>query len=238
MPSFFINASQFFKMKIILVQINCVNAMEGIRAMQYSMRGMKFHEAILFTHEDVQAEGIRVVKIDKLNSVDEYNDKVLRLYEMLSGVEYDFMLLVQDDGFIISPELWDPAFLSYDYIGAPWPNNKEWVEKQTKVNKFMVGDWNRVGNGGFSLRSQKFVKASASFKGCCGLGEDVFLCLVNSDVMKAIGIKFGTVEMALRFSYENPVAEEDYRPFHNGSHFGFHGHQLSNSQELINLKNK
>lgn len=228
------------KQKIILVQINCVNARDGINAMHYSMRGMKFSDAILFTHEDIEADGIRVVKIDKLNSVDEYNDKVLRLWEMLNelGIEYDFMLLCQDDGFVLDRGKWCNQFLNFDYLGAPWPNNKEWIEKQTKVNKYMVGDWNRVGNGGFSLRSKKFVKASSSFNSCLGLGEDIFLSLLKYEQMKMMGIKFGTVEMALRFSYENPVAEEDYRNFHNGSHFGFHGHQLTNSQELINLKNK
>ena len=36
-------------------------------------------------------------------------------------------------------------FFDYDYIGAPWPNN------------FV----NRVGNGGFSLRSKKFLELTA-----------------------------------------------------------------------------
>lgn len=223
--------------KIILVQINCVNAIDGINAMHYSMRGMKFSDAILFTHEDIEAEGIRVVKIDKLNSVDAYNDKVLRLYEMLEElkVEYDFMLLVQNDGFIISPELWDPQFLAFDYLGAPWPNNKEWVDKQAKVNDKMIGDWNRIGNGGFSLRSRRFVYHASFFNSCSGLGEDVFLCLFQS----LPSFKFPSIELALKFSYENPIAETDYRPyFDKTKHFGFHGHQLTNSQELINLKNK
>jgi len=229
--------------KIILVQINCVNARDGINAMHYSMRGMKFSDAILFTHEDIEADGIRVVKIDKLNSVDEYNDKVLRLYEMLEElkVEYDFMLLVQDDGYVINPELWDPVFLAYDYCGAPWPNNKEWIDKQTKSNKHMVGDWNRVGNGGFSLRSKKFIKTTSDlFLTNGGRGEDINLCLHHGIVLKFVwGIKFAPVDVALRFSYENPIAETDYCPyFDKTKHFGFHGHQLNNSQELINLKNK
>lgn len=227
--------------KIILVQINCVNAIDGINAMHYSMRGMKFSDAILFTHEDIEAEGIRVVKIDKLNSVDAYNDKVLRLYEMLEElkVEYDFMLLVQNDGFIISPELWDPQFLAFDYLGAPWPNNKEWIDMQKRVNPYMTKNWNRVGNGGFSLRSKKFMILSSFYPSCLALGEDVFLCLINQRTMLDNLIRFAPVDVALRFSYENPIAETDYRPyFDKTKHFGFHGHQLANSQELINLKNK
>ncbi len=222
---------------VTIVSINCVAATESVKAINYSRRGIDFKEAILFTHEDISAEGIRVVKIDKLNSVDEYNDFVLKLANYTNS---DFVLIVQDDGFVLSPHLWRPHFLSYDYIAAPWPDDKDWIDRQS-AKECMTGSWNRVGNGGFSLRSRKFLSFSANFNSCEGLGEDVFLCLKNYNYMISNGIKFAPAHIAIDFSYENALS--DWKN-NNGSitldpskHFGFHGHQLLNSADLINLKN-
>ena len=55
-----------------------------------------------------------------------------------------FLLHIEADGFPVNFQLWNSAFLGYDYIGAPW--QKRGLE--TGIN--------RVGNGGCSLQSKKF----------------------------------------------------------------------------------
>ena len=55
----------------------------------------------------------------------------------------DFLLLIQWDGYILDPNAWRDEFLEYDYIGAVWPWHLT----------------NRVGNGGFCIRSKKFMEA-------------------------------------------------------------------------------
>ena len=46
------------------------------------------------------------------------------------------MLIVQDDGFIINKNLWDEEFLSYDYIGAPWPLDEKWFKEASKSTDY------------------------------------------------------------------------------------------------------
>lgn len=66
------------------------------------------------------------------------------LKSLLQYVTTPHVLIVQWDGYVTNAAAWDPAFLESDYLGAKWP----WAP---------VG--NRVGNGGFSLRSRKLLQA-------------------------------------------------------------------------------
>lgn len=221
---------------ITAVSINCVNAQEGINALLYSAKNIQFKELILFTHEEISHPDIRVVKIDKLASVDQYNDFVLRLNDYYDILDSDYTLIVQDDGFVTSPELWRNDFLQYDYIGAPWPSERSWVEKQFN-QQYMKPGFNQVGNGGFSLRSRKFLELSAHFISCEGAGEDTFLCHRHYGYMLQNGINFAPVEVAKQFSWENNIDDwQNPGVLDELKHFGFHGKNFSNSQEIIKLK--
>lgn len=129
-------------------------------------------------------------------------------------IKTDFVLTVQPDGFILHPNLWKNRFLNFDYIGAPWP-------------------WHGTcGNGGFSLRSKKFLDLSSKlkytpdhqqYKMC---PEDNFLCLekYNRNYFIKNDVKFADVETALEFSFEHPVF---MYPNHSIlQSFGFHGKHL------------
>ena len=90
-------------------------------------------------------QSVRVVRIGRLKSASEYSFFVLKaLHEY---VETQHCLLVQWDGFVTNANAWRPDFLAFDYIGAPWPQ---------------FSDGRNVGNGGFSLRSRKLLKACAA----------------------------------------------------------------------------
>jgi hypothetical protein len=220
--------------QVTILTINCVDPREGINAMYHSMKNIAFKEAILFTHLPVWADGITVKKINQLKSVDEYNDFVLRLAEY---VDSDYVLVVQDDGFVTNADNWDNEFLKYDYIGAPWPKDPSWIELQ-RAKEWMTRGFNQIGNGGFSLRSRRFLELSAEFTTCNGYGEDVFLTCINNAYMKAGGVKFPSIGLAKRFSYENNLADWKHAgEFDISQHFGFHGKNFSNHQQLIALKN-
>jgi len=219
---------------ITAISINCVNAQEGINALLYSAKNIQFKELVLFTHEKVSHPDIRVIKIDKLASVDAYNDFILRLAEHI--VDSEYTLVLQDDGFVVSPDLWRNEFLDYDYIGAPWPADRSWVEKQFN-KEFMPDGFNQVGNGGFSLRSLRFMELSSHFASCEGAGEDTFLCHTQYKFMKTWGIKFAPVEVAKLFSWENNIDDwQNPGELDISKHFGFHGKNFSNSTEVIKLK--
>jgi hypothetical protein len=123
-------------------------------------------------------------------------------------IDTDFVLNVQADGFIINPNLWSNNFLNFDYVGAPWR-------------------WDLIcGNGGFSLRSKKFLETCAKIKydkthyeySCAP--EDWFLCIKNRKFLISNGIKFADVSTGLKFSFEHPIgiSEEGLE-----NSFGFHG---------------
>lgn len=150
-----------------------------------------------------------VVHLKDITSIREYNRFMIE--DLHKTVKTDFVMTVQMDGHIINPHLWKNEFLDYDYIGAPW-----W--------------WHKVcGNGGFSLRSKKFLELSSKLKYCdfhekyqyCP--EDQFLCLesFNRNYFEKNGAKFASMETAIYFSFENPI---DELPNHTiKDSFGFHG---------------
>jgi hypothetical protein len=223
-----------------LISINCVDPYQSAIALNYCQRFFEFGNAILATHQDIDVYGIELHLIDKLNW-DQYNDYVLKLVEHTSN---EYVLVIQDDGHIVNSKLWDDDFLKYDYIGAPWPFEESWISLQCEDQRsYMRQNFkkNRVGNGGFSLRSKKFLEFSAQYNSCNGHGEDSFLCTRKYEDAIKYGIKFAPFELAIKFSYENPCIEFGTpwnQPiiFDKEKHFGWHGKNFLNTSELLSLK--
>ena len=153
--------------------------------------------------------------------------------QLYKFVDTEFCLMVQKDGFIINPDLWTDEFLEYDYIGAPWGH----------------GWRNRVGNGGFCLRSKKFLECSSKLLYDANLQhldyqlpghqptpEDWFLCVHNFEHMKENGIRFPNVELGLRFAVEYSREEKKFNPQDASTYqsFGFHGSFNTGAMELLN----
>ena len=113
----------------------------AIHALQQCMRQAHFKECLLLSPQtpDLAPDlpsGIRHVGIPDITSVAAYSDFVVRRLDAYFSGEH--VLIVQWDGFILDGKCWNPRFLDFDYIGAPWPDAAR-----------------TVGNGGFSLRSRR-----------------------------------------------------------------------------------
>lgn len=223
-----------------LISINCVDPYQSAAAINYCQKYFNFGKSILITHQDVDVDNIELHLIDKLDWY-QYNDYVLSL---IDHTDNDYVLLIQDDGHIVNPDLWDDEFLDYDYIGAPWPSEESWISLQHQDQQSLMREVfpkNRVGNGGFCLRSRKFLEFSSQYNSCNGLGEDSFLCTRKYYDAIDYGIKFAPLELAIKFAYENPCIElgtswntREY--FDKSKHFGWHGKNFLNTQELMSLK--
>ena len=152
-------------------------------------------------------------QVRSLTNIDEYNYYIL--YELYKHVNTDYVLIVQDHAFIINPDSWMDEFYDYDYIGAPWP-----IRDRAYITPF--GEHQRVGNGGFSLRSKKLLEVplhtSIPFKvaeqpnfykmfGCSNTNEDGNITVHNKHLFEKSGCKIAPIEMAKYFSYESPVPE-------------------------------
>lgn len=172
------------------------------QSLRHSMAGIDFGRVLLFTRGWQPASplpGIEVVEIAEISSGADYSRFVLR--ELPAHIHTPFVLVTQWDGFVRQPEAWTDEFLNYDYIGAVWPDQPA---------------GRNVGNGGFSLRSQKLLKAGRDARITELHPEDLVLGITHRAMLEAEhGVRFAPPELAHRFAFEN-------RP-PRGPVFGFHG---------------
>lgn len=147
------------------------------------------------------AEAVRLIKTPKIESLAEVGKILWR--DAPFRVSTSHFLVIQWDGWVITPSIWTNDFLNYDYIGAVWP----WKEKF------------RVGNGGFSLRSTKLARfiAGNDLRYVPSVPEDNAICDTYRPSLEFYGFKFAPENLASRFSIEH----EEWH-FGSPAPFGFH----------------
>jgi len=190
-----------------------------IKAALKCMEGISFKSVKILSNILVSCtSGIEIVKIDRLNQ-EQYSH--FCLYELMNYVDTEYVLNFQWDGFVINPQLWNDEFLQFDYIGAPW------IDLEHK----------NVGNGGFSLRSQRFLHSASKLTYNKNIQfqnhtneqlvtpEDWFVCAYSHDKMVDMGVKFADMKLAYTFSVEHPSIHHRYNRFDLATYksFGFHG---------------
>ena len=144
----------------------------------------------------------------------------------------DFCLNVQHDSTIIDITNWDDKYLEYDYIGAPWPMSI--VQASDMVAGRIEKIPNVVGNGGFSLRTRKYVEESNKLE-WFHKNEDLNICVFNYDHMTSKGIKFAPPELGSQFAVEHPVPTKSFTRtlLFTYNSFGFHGDFNPGGMEFI-----
>src|SRR5450631_1420841 len=136
-----------------------------MRALVHSMRDIHFGDVVLFTHGDVgtpPSPEIRVVDVGAISSMAQYSEFMLRGLSPL--IHTSHALVTQWDGFAVNASAWQDEFLQYDYIGAPWPH---------------MPRAEAVGNGGFSLRSARLLRALLDSDIIISHPEDLCICRTN-----------------------------------------------------------
>lgn len=203
---------------ITLVNVNCVDPDVGVKALNYSKKNIRFGKTILFSH--IVPENIND-EIDFVHTPQLTHDGFSKfcIEELNSYIDTDYVLSINTDGFVINSHLWLDDFLKYDYIGAPWPNNLSWCAS------------NRVGNGGFCLKSKKFLELSSRLQ-YKGGHDDVFITNTMYSYFLLNGAKYAPVEVAARFSLEHRISEVEYNL--NNS-FGFHGKLTEQSRQYVEM---
>lgn len=161
------------------------------RAIETTLRlSPELKEVLVISDRDF-FPGSRWIKREPTKTFREYNELMLK--GVAEHVTDGHAMYVQADSMVHQSNHWHDEFLDYDYIGAVWPNEPE---------------GQNVGNGGFSLRSAKFLEAC--------LDNEVQLLekykFIQEDA--CIGrdfrpyletkyhIKYAPTELAQKFSYE------------------------------------
>ena len=171
--------------------------------------------------DDYVENDIDIKYLKKMTIIEYNNFCVQRLNQY---IDTDFCMLVQLDGHPINFNLWDDNFLKYDYIGAPWLSNHYWVVHTNNI----------IGNGGFCIRSKKFLEESAmldySFEKY-QTNEDVFLCCFAGNYLKSKGITFAPYDVAVKFSIEK-IENSNYDITNS---FGYHGKEhIEVAKKILN----
>jgi hypothetical protein len=202
---------------VTLVTVTSINVERAVKALKYSTKGINFGDVLLITDKDILDKDIRIEKIKPLDYIG-YSKFIV--YDLHRYINTDYVLIIQDDGFVINPNEWDDNFLNYDYIGAPFPI-PDINDNISYRDPF--GNLIRVGNGGFSLRSKKLLSLASElnleWKSYFGFyNEDGFYSVHNKHIYEQNGYKYAPIDVASKFSIENQVSE------HNNNYtFGFHG---------------
>lgn len=208
---------------ITVVSVNSRDPENSIKAIERSCKYIKFKKAILLTDKKINHKYIQSVQIEPLTSIPHYNRFMVN--ELNRFIDTEFCLVVQPDGYVINPTMWLDEFLNYDYIGAPWDLShshnaiSHCPEDLSHLKKVPIV----VGNGGFSLRSKKFLETQ---KKICNesdykqFPEDLFLSVVYRKKFIENNCKFAPIEIGYKFSTEAGGYDKNQS-------FGFHSFLLN-----------
>lgn len=172
------------------------------RALQRSMQAIDFGRVILFTHgwqPPQSVPGIELLDSGPIRSGADYSHFVLR--QLPGHIRTSHVLVTQWDGFVVDAGAWSDEFLQFDYVGAVWADQPAACS---------------VGNGGFSLRSQRLLRAGLDSRIVHEHPEDLMLGREYRSLVEAEhGVRFAPPALARRFAFENELP--------TGPCFGFHG---------------
>ena len=191
--------------KITTIIVDTQNYTLGLNALKNSTHKFPTKEVLVFSDQPEKWKGYDCKTINKIASIDQYNEIILN--DIVEHIKTEFALIIQYDGFVLNPQKFEPEFLDFDYIGAPWELN----------------NYRKVGNGGFSLRSKKLFEVSKRYADTrpYNQAEDYFICREIADLLEYRGkIKYAPYSVAKKFSIED-VYLKSMR--FESLPFGFHG---------------
>lgn len=152
--------------------------------------------------EEIEFGGVKLIWDEDIKSIDDWNRKII--FDLPKYVDTKFALLIHADGYVSKPDLWNDEWLSYDYIGAPWPLPSDGYSYLTPSGELV-----RVGNS-VSLRSKKLMDLVATRPMEYHYGnnnEDGQICVWEREWLESQGCKFAPLEVAIHFSKEHEIDE-------------------------------
>lgn len=154
--------------------------------------------------EEIEFGAVKLIWDEKIKNIDDWNKAIT--YDLYKYVDTEFCMLIHSDGHIINPQLWDPEWLSYDYLGAPWPLPSDDFSYRDELGTLV-----RVGNS-VSLRSKRLMERVARFPWKPYYGntnEDGFIAVHHHAELTDEGYKFAPLEVAVHFSKEHAIPENE-----------------------------
>lgn len=210
-------------LRSMLIAMDQVNFKRAALITDTSKTDMSSFETIINKY-DISVYDMKAELNDNLQNDDKnrYGFNQLFVQETAKHITDDFCLNVQHDSTVINSQLWNNEFLNYDYVAAPWPMGI--IQASDMVAGRIEKIPNVVGNGGFSLRTRKYVEESDKLE-WFHKNEDLNICVFNYDKMISKGIKFAPPHLGNQFAVEHPVPGKNFARtlLFTYNSFGFHG---------------
>lgn len=182
--------------EVTLVMVDAIAHDLAHQALRDTLRRIDPFEVLIWSDRRLLMSAKHIAS--EISSLDDYNR--IMWYEVPKYVRTSHFLVMQYDGWVTDEDRWNPEWLTYDYIGAPW-----W---HPRFN---------VGNGGFSLRSTKLARYLADHDDDLPVEspEDDLLCRRYRGRLEQSKFTWAPQGQAEWFAFERV-------PVHHST-FGFHG---------------
>jgi len=172
-------------------------------ALEDCERRARFAETLVFTDKPSYFAGQNRRIIDVPDWPNKIGWSRCFWYDVPLQVQTSHALCIQWDSWVVDPEMWREDYLAFDYVGAPW-----WYK-----------DGMNVGNGGFCLRSTKFMRYIRNHRDqfpCLTDLDDDLYCRKYRPSLQNVGFEWAPDPIAHAFAFEVTRPDPDAR------HFGFH----------------
>lgn len=191
---------------VTIVCVDCNTYFEAISAMMKSLEEVKPDRALFLTDLKIKNSSFETVKIKKIKSKKDYSVFIIK--KLYKYIKTKYVLIIQNDGWVLSGEHWDNRFYKYDYLGSKWVYPK--------------GERN-VGNGGFSFRTQKLLQATSTddFIMPTEQEDDCICRMYGKYLEEKYDIRFAPESIADKFSFELHEPTQHTFGFHGMHHHPF-----------------
>lgn len=169
---------------------------------------VKFGDVLIYTDkpEAIPVLGARYTIVP--NWPDKIKMGAFYYKEAAAPITTSHAILMEWDAGIRDTEMWDPEFLNFDYIGAPWPGAPHGGYNPT-------GGFN-VGNGGFCLISRRLATFIFENRHRFDISTDIGISRTYRGEFEGFA-KWAPESVAWRFSFECGPPEQAVKPS-----FGYH----------------
>ena len=185
------------------------NGASAIPSIVKSMQELPGSKGLLISIEEPPNLPSNVVW-KRCHHIDYLGYSLFMMHGLYAYIETDYCLVVQDDGWVLNGKNFKPEYYDYDYIGAP--SHCAFGDG----NLYLHFTWTQatepvkvVQNGGFSLRSKRFLEACnkhgimhLNANEIHGWNEDAQLSAILKPVLQSYGYKYCPDEIAKYFSME------------------------------------
>lgn len=138
---------------------------------------------------------------------------VFMMHQLYAFIDTEYCLIVQDDGWVLDGDNFMPEYYEYDYIGAP--SHCAFLPQAEGLHLYLNFTWVGtpgvlvVQNGGFSLRSKRFLSACNKHgithlqaNDIHGWNEDAQLSALLKPRLQELGYRYAPDHIAKYFSLE------------------------------------